>query len=265
MLYVELDFPEITSRKAALIRKSPLLQRVVAGKRTSWADAEAAAAAAGASGAGGASPPTGSPPTASVEADVAFTPTLSGGCDVTGGGYRLRTADLRDVGAVAAALGSCGLVRDAPTLFLSECVLVYLEPEESCAIIAWAARSFSNAAFATYEQIRPHDAFGLVMARNLEERGFALRGLHAFPDLPAQLARYKELGWSGVSAADMNDGACVGVCGVVVLLPVLSLTLPPPTPPTLQCTTACCPAARLPGWSVWRFSTRCVGVAHCRS
>jgi hypothetical protein len=92
-----------------------------------------------------------------------------------------------------------------PTLFLSECVLVYLEPEESCSIIAWAAQSFSSSVFVTYEQVRPHDAFGQIMARNLAERGYNLRGLNAFPDIASQRSRYLELGYTHVTVADMND------------------------------------------------------------
>jgi O-methyltransferase involved in polyketide biosynthesis len=86
-----------------------------------------------------------------------------------------------------ASLGAAGIDPNTATLFLSECVLVYLEPEESCALIAWAARAFPRSVFATYEQIRPHDSFGQVMARNLAERGYSLRGLAAFPDPAAQV------------------------------------------------------------------------------
>ena len=47
-----------------------------------------------------------------------------------------------------------GVDAAAPTLLLSECVLVYLEPEDSCAVIAWAARTFPRSVFVTYEQVR---------------------------------------------------------------------------------------------------------------
>ncbi len=55
-------------------------------------------------------------------------------------------------------------------MFLSECVLVYLEPEESGGVIAWAAANFKEAIFLTYEQIHPHDAFGEVMMEHLRVR-----------------------------------------------------------------------------------------------
>lgn len=50
-------------------------------------------------------------------------------------------------------MGTGGLDVSVPTLFLSECVLVYLEPEESGAVIAWAGATFPSAAFLTYEQV----------------------------------------------------------------------------------------------------------------
>ena len=56
-----------------------------------------------------------------------------------------------------------------------------------------------------FPQVRPHDAFGQVMSRSLEERGYSLRGLNAFPDIASQVARYRELGYSASSVADMND------------------------------------------------------------
>ena len=244
-VYIELDFHDVTARKAAIIRKSPLLQKCVAGRTVTASEIAAgtegassspttptvvAGAAADSSGAlGGASafsasagthqvaaappgPPAAALPGAHtsshgshVHADIKYSATPGGGCDVHARSYRLATADLRNVGEVEAALHAAGCDFSLPTLLLSECVLVYLEPEESCSIIAWAARAFARSVFVTYEQVRPHDAFGQMMMRNLEERGYSLRGLHAFPDLASQVARYKELGYQACSAADMND------------------------------------------------------------
>lgn len=41
-----------------------------------------------------------------------------------------------------------------PTVFITECVLVYLEPEQSGAIINWAGENFKTALFINYEQVR---------------------------------------------------------------------------------------------------------------
>jgi hypothetical protein len=43
------------------------------------------------------------------------------------------------------------------------------------------------------------------MMRSLEERGYSLRGLLAFPDIASQTQRYLELGYSHASVWDMND------------------------------------------------------------
>lgn len=41
-----------------------------------------------------------------------------------------------------------------PTLLITECVLVYMSPEQSANLIKWAASSFGTAMFINYEQVR---------------------------------------------------------------------------------------------------------------
>ena len=41
-----------------------------------------------------------------------------------------------------------------PTVFITECVLVYMEPEHSAAIINWAGSNFKTALFINYEQVK---------------------------------------------------------------------------------------------------------------
>lgn len=41
-----------------------------------------------------------------------------------------------------------------PTLLITECVLVYMTPEQSANLLKWAASSFKTAMFINYEQVR---------------------------------------------------------------------------------------------------------------
>lgn len=41
-----------------------------------------------------------------------------------------------------------------PTLLITECVLVYMTPEQSANLIKWAANSFGTAMFINYEQVK---------------------------------------------------------------------------------------------------------------
>jgi len=126
----------------------------------------------------------------------------------SGGGTDLQIvgADLRNVDDLEATLVKAGLDFTLPTLFLSECVLVYLKPEDSAKVIQWAAGKFTGGAvFVTYEQILPNDPFGKTMKENLESRGCSLLGLDAYPDLESQKERFLKLGWKRHDAWDMND------------------------------------------------------------
>jgi tRNA wybutosine-synthesizing protein 4 len=80
-----------------------------------------------------------------------------------------------------------------------------MDPQHADRIIQWAADTFHTGGFLTYEQIRPNDAFGKMMMQNLQTRNIELKGILAFPDLEAQQARYKDRGWSHVTAVDMQS------------------------------------------------------------
>lgn len=121
-------------------------------------------------------------------------------------GYCVISCDLTDTSRLEKLLLSptCGLDPTLPTLFLSECVLVYIDPEASGNLIEWIAKSFRLAAFVTYEQINPYDAFGEQMMSNLKRRGCELKGISAHPDLPSQERRFLSRGWTDVHAVDMK-------------------------------------------------------------
>eukprot|EP00038_Savillea_parva_P031975 m.92441 g.92441 ORF g.92441 m.92441 type:complete len:306 (+) comp9959_c0_seq1:108-1025(+) len=118
--------------------------------------------------------------------------------------YKLFTADLRKPEDVMRGLESQGFDTSRPTLFVAECVLVYLEAEESAALLSTLAAAVTEACFINYEMINPDDPFGRVMVRNLELRGCPLRGLNGCPDLKSQEARFDNAGWHSRPAKDMN-------------------------------------------------------------
>lgn len=69
-------------------------------------------------------------------------------------------------------LNQTGVDPSIPTLLLSECVLVYLKPEESRSILTFFKDHFKgDLAFLNYEMINPNDPFGRTMLENLEVRG----------------------------------------------------------------------------------------------
>lgn len=92
-----------------------------------------------------------------------------------------------------------------PTLILSECVLVYLEPENSMKILKMISKEFQNSSIFVYEQVRPDDAFGKVMMENLRRRGCPLKGLVAHRSPEMQIDRFKNIaGFSHCECFDMN-------------------------------------------------------------
>lgn len=72
--------------------------------------------------------------------------------------YSLLPGDLRDTKACQATLEAAGFDPACPTYVLAECVLVYMEPEDSASVVRWLGQWLRTAAFVVYEQVR---AFGL--------------------------------------------------------------------------------------------------------
>lgn len=117
--------------------------------------------------------------------------------------YHLVAVDLRDVHTLESKLADAGLNKGLPTLFLAECVLVYMEPEKSAAIIDWVGRNFKTALFINYEQVNMQDRFGQVMVQNLKGRHCELPGAYACVDVEAQKQRFLSNHWEDAQASDM--------------------------------------------------------------
>ncbi|XP_036165698.1 leucine carboxyl methyltransferase 1 isoform X1 [Myotis myotis] len=78
--------------------------------------------------------------------------------------YALIGADLRDLATLEEKLKKCNMNTQLPTLLVTECVLVYMTPEQSANLIKWAANSFETAMFISYEQNRGPGVSGRVGA-----------------------------------------------------------------------------------------------------
>ncbi|XP_056627239.1 leucine carboxyl methyltransferase 1 isoform X3 [Triplophysa dalaica] len=90
-----------------------------------------------------------------------------------------------------------------PTLFMSECVLVYITPEQSSKLVHWIADTFPTAMFINYEQVNMDDRFGQIMIENLQRRQCNLAGVDLCQSLDSQKERFLTTGWESVNALDM--------------------------------------------------------------
>lgn len=202
--YTEIDVPAVCLSKARIIGRNPELMR---GLQEEGARASAAERGAQFQGAG--------PQIEDLPRQHPAAPSSAlenGPAVLRCGAYSLAAADLRHPDQVERALAAVEFDPSLPCFVLSECVLVYLEPEESAALLRQLARALPTAAVALYEQIRPDDAFGQQMLRNLSLRGCPLLGIRA--DLADQSKRLLDAGWDRAGALDMND---VYRCGGVLL------------------------------------------------
>ncbi|KAF9152245.1 hypothetical protein BG015_005556 [Linnemannia schmuckeri] len=164
--YFEIDFPESTAKKAVVIKKNKAFT------------------------------------------DIIGDPDLRlglGGTELYSKDYCLLSGDLREfTESIVPKLKAQGFDISLPTLFLSECVLIYIQPGDSDAIVNWVGTNMDASLFVVYEQINPTDAFGAMMLRNLKARQIELPGIHAYPSLKSQEERFTSRGWQAAKAVNMN-------------------------------------------------------------
>jgi len=166
--YFEVDFPEVISRKVAAILRSEDLWKQIADDK------------------------------AELE--------RSGKDTIKTEGFTTVAVDMRETECLNQSLKDSGFSNKTPTLFICECVLVYMQAAQSDKIVRWAATASTEpSCMVVYEQVNPDDAFGRTMVRNLEARGCPLLGVQTYPTLQAQKERFLNGGWAHCAIADMND------------------------------------------------------------
>ncbi|XP_068102833.1 leucine carboxyl methyltransferase 1 [Hyperolius riggenbachi] len=117
--------------------------------------------------------------------------------------YSIIGADLRQLKDMEEKLKKFGMDPQLPTLLVAECVLVYMNPDQSANLLRWAANTFSTAMFINYEQVNMADRFGQIMVENLQRRHCNLAGVEACQSLQSQMDRLLSNGWETAEAWDM--------------------------------------------------------------
>ena len=111
--------------------------------------------------------------------------------------YSLLACDLRETAQLEEALIKVArLDPSLPTLFVSECVLVYLDPHEGDQLLKWTSDTFPDCGWVVYEQVNVDDPFGRTMVENLNLRGAPLLGLERYSNQEQQHARFLDAGFS---------------------------------------------------------------------
>jgi len=115
--------------------------------------------------------------------------------------YHLISCDISDVEMLDSKLCSAGIKKSIPTLFIAECVFVYIPLENVQRFLEYITNEFGTVMLADYDPINLNDKFGEVMKEHLRGRQCSLYGAQA--DLPSKKKFYNK--FSHVSGELMID------------------------------------------------------------
>ena len=121
--------------------------------------------------------------------------------------YVLVGADLCDLATLEQLLRESGLDFQRPVLILSECVLTYVDVDKTNALLGWLASKFSDAVFASYEQILPDDGFGWTRPHS---RTFGAHVDRSDDGIPLPQDRQQSQGGARLSHHDVTAAAMRG-------------------------------------------------------
>ena len=101
--------------------------------------------------------------------------------------YHLCSGDLRDLKQLNDKLfNDCKLDSSLPTLFISECVLVYLTKRHVANFLKSITDCFQAPVIVNYEQVNMNDKFGEIMIDNLRTRDCEIMDLESCKSLQSQ-------------------------------------------------------------------------------
>ncbi|KAJ0115384.1 hypothetical protein J7T55_012663 [Diaporthe amygdali] len=171
LIYHEVDFPSISSRKRMIVQATPALRSVLPGPV----------------------------PTDDGAASASWRSTPEG----EGNQYWCHGLDLRDLagddGEDDPLLSKLkGLRTDVPTLLISECCLCYLETAEARSVIKRFTHRIPDLGLVIYEPVKPDDAFGRQMASNLAARRIRMPTLEVYKQPRDQEQRLRDAGFKEV-------------------------------------------------------------------
>lgn len=99
----------------------------------------------------------------------------------------ISSCDIENIAELELKLVGSGLSRDKPTLFLCECVLVYIPSISVQELVTWISQTFLTVQLVSYGPVNLSDGFGEVMRHNLKRTGCDLLGADLCNTLDTQL------------------------------------------------------------------------------
>ncbi|KAI0387710.1 leucine carboxyl methyltransferase [Hypomontagnella monticulosa] len=173
LIYHEIDFPAIASKKLQLVNATPRLKSIITNPQ--------------------------------VEDGGWNSQNLQNGCQ-----YWCHKLDLRDL-LKDEVVSLKGMRTDVPTILISECCLCYLEIPEAEGVIKYFTEKIPNLGIIIYEPIHPDDSFGRQMVSNLAARRIRMPTLDAYQDGFKQQDRLRNAGFETVRSLSINDIWQVGI------------------------------------------------------
>ncbi|KAF6020347.1 hypothetical protein EB796_021319 [Bugula neritina] len=118
----------------------------------------------------------------------------------------LGNADLRNLQHLDTQLKlpSVGLDLNVPTLFLAECVLMYMPEKECDGLLSYFSQTFTNSHFISYDVINMSDRFAEVMKSNMGSRRCTLY-TDDCSTAQAQRDRFSRNGWATSVVENMES------------------------------------------------------------